>query len=167
MNHSCLFPKFPYGSDIACGTKRAEGLPESWAARRIARGRYELEHDNRAQLSKNRKLSQRSTNGCSEDILIHDHDHHGINVQPKLAEKQPMTRYRDPNIMNPTCRPEKSKRTQPRKSKLLRQVLASLACLLGQEVWGRRMLERHILARLVGEATYSGGCWGGHRPGRW
>ena len=79
----------------------------------------------------------RTRSGCSEDILIHDHDHahHGINVQPKHAKKQPMTRYRDPNIMNPTCQPGKSKRTQPRKSKLLRQVLASLACLLGQEVW--------------------------------
>jgi hypothetical protein len=75
--------------------------------------------------------------GCSEDIRIHNHDHahHGINVQPKHAKKQPMTRDRDPNIMNPACRPEKSKTTQTRKSKLLRQVLASLARLLGQEVW--------------------------------
>jgi hypothetical protein len=74
---------------------------------------------------------------CSEDILIHDHDHahHGINVQPKHAKKQPMTRDRDPNIMNPTCRPEKAKEPKAEKSELLRQVLASLACLLGQKVW--------------------------------
>jgi hypothetical protein len=58
----------------------------------------------------------RNKSRCSEDILIHDHDHahHGINVQPKHAEKQPMTRDRDPNIMNPACRPEENESKTPR-----------------------------------------------------
>jgi hypothetical protein len=54
---------------------------------------------------------------------------------PKTRKSNPMTPDRDPNIMNPTCRPEKAKEPNPEKSKLLRQVLASLACLLGQKVW--------------------------------
>jgi hypothetical protein len=74
--------------------------------------------------------------GCSEDILIHNHDHahHGLMYSPKHAKKQPMTRDRDPNIMNPACQPERKTNNPATKLKLLRQGLASLAGLLGQEV---------------------------------
>jgi hypothetical protein len=45
-----------------------------------------------------------------------------------------MTRDRDPNIMNPACQPERKTNNPATKLKLLRQGLASLASLLGQEV---------------------------------